>query len=237
MLSDVVGDDLATIGPGPTVADPTTFRDAEAVVDRWLGVDAPERVRQHLARGSAGGVAETVKPGDPVLARARTVAIGGNRDATEAAARTAIARGYATEILAPLTGDAGAAGRSIAARLRAAPADRAVAIVAGGETTVRVQPGGRGGRAQHLALAAAGALAGLPAVVLAAGTDGVDGPTDAAGACVDGDTIARGRGFDAERALAATDSHRFLAATGDLLVTGPTGTNVADVVVALRAAC
>ncbi|HLY37819.1 MAG TPA: DUF4147 domain-containing protein [Candidatus Binatia bacterium] len=237
VLSDVVGDDPATIGSGPTVADPTTFRDAESVVDRWLGDAAPGQVRQHLARGAAGAVAETVKPGDPVLARARTVVIGGNRDATEAAAGAAVGRGYAVETLAPLTGDAAAAGRAIAARLRAAPADRAVAIVAGGETTVRVEPGGRGGRAQHLALAAAVALAGVPAVVLAAGTDGVDGPTDAAGACVDGDTIARGRALDAERALRETDSHRFLAATGDLLVTGPTGTNVADVVVALRAAC
>jgi len=233
VLSDVVGDDPATIGSGPTVADPTTFRDAEAVLDRWLGATAPERVRQHLVCG----VRETVKPGDPVLARARTVVIGGNRDATEAAAGAAIAGGYTTETLPPLTGDAAAAGRAIAARLRAAPADRAVAIVAGGETTVRVQPGGRGGRAQHLALAAAVALAGVPAVVLAAGTDGVDGPTDAAGACVDGDTIARGGTVDAERALRETDSHRYLDATGDLLVTGPTGTNVADVVVALRAAC
>jgi len=233
VLSDVVGDDPATIGSGPTVADPTTLRDAEAVLDRWLGATAPYRVRQHLARA----VSETVKPGDPVLARARTVVIGGNRDATEAAAGAAIERGYATETLAPLTGDAAAAGRAIAARLRAAPTDRAVAIVAGGETTVRVQPGGRGGRAQHLALAAAVALAGVPAVVLAAGTDGVDGPTDAAGACVDGDTIARGGTPEAERALRETDSHRYLTATGDLLVTGPTGTNVADVVVALRAAC
>jgi glycerate-2-kinase len=163
VLSDVVGDDPATIGSGPTVADPTTFRDAEAVLDRWLGVAASERVRQHLARGAAGAIAETVKLGDPVLARARTVVIGGNRDATGAAAAAAIGRGYTTEILAPLAGDAAAAGRAIAAHLRAAPAGRAVAIVAGGETTVRVHPGGHGGRAQHLALAAAVALAGVPA--------------------------------------------------------------------------
>src|SRR6185369_9294374 len=111
------------------------------------------------------------------------------------------------------------------------------ALVAGGETTVRVA-GGRGGRCQHLALAAAIDLAGTPAVLLAAGTDGVDGPTDAAGACVDGETVARARaaGWDVGEALALTDSHPLLAHTGDLVRTGPTGTNVADVVVALRGA-
>lgn len=239
VLSDVLGDDPATIGSGPTVADPTTFRDAETVLDRWLAArDVPTRVREHLARGSAGAVPETVKPGDPVLERAATVVVGGNRDAVEAAARAATARGYTTEILPhPLAGDAADAGRLVAARLRAAPPDGRLAIVAGGETTVRVQAGGIGGRSQHLALAAAREIAGLAAVVLAAGTDGVDGPTDAAGACVDGETIARAPGLDPERALRDTDSHRFLAASGDLLVTGPTGTNVADVVVALRAAC
>jgi glycerate-2-kinase len=104
---------------------------------------------------------------------------------------------------------------------------------------VRVRPGGRGGRSQQLALAAALALAGEPAVLLAAGTDGIDGPTDAAGACVDGRTAerARGRGLAPERALDATDGYPLLDATGDLLRSGPTGTNVADLVVALRAAC
>src|SRR5207245_10936413 len=113
------------------------------------------------------------------------------------------------------------------------------ALVSRGERTVRVRPGGGGGRAQQLALAAAVALEGAPCVLLAAGTDGVDGPTDAAGACVDGGTVARAwaRGLDPAAALAATDSHPLLAATGDLLRTGPTGTNVADLVVALRAAC
>ena len=104
---------------------------------------------------------------------------------------------------------------------------------------MRVVAGGRGGRCQQLALAAARALAGEPGVVLAAGTDGIDGPTEAAGACIDGETVTRAtaQGFDPERALAATDSHAVLAATGDLVTTGPTGTNVADVVVALRPAC
>ncbi len=139
--------------------------------------------------------------------------------------------------LAPFSGDAAAAGRTLAARLLAGAGDRRTAIVAGGETTVRVVPGGRGGRCQQLALAAATMLAGRTAVLLAAGTDGVDGPTDAAGACVDGATVARARaaGRDPDAALAATDAHPLLADTGDLLTTGPSGTNVADVVVGLRA--
>ena len=104
---------------------------------------------------------------------------------------------------------------------------------------MRVVRGGRGGRSQHLALTAALALVGRPGIVLAAGTDGIDGSTDVAGACVDGETVARARarGFDAVAALAATDSNPLLAASGDLLRTGPTGTNVADLVVALRPAC
>ena len=240
VLSDVPGDDLATIASGPTVPDPTTYADAARILAECLAPgDVPAAVRERIARGAAGLVPETVKPGDAVLARAVTVLIGGNRDARAAAASAAAARGYAVEhVDAPLAGDATVAGRTLATRLLAAPAGR-VALVAGGETTVRVVPGGRGGRAQQLALAAAEVLAGSDAVLLAAGTDGVDGPTDAAGACVDGETVARASrcGFSVARALAATDSHPVLAATGDLVRTGPTGTNVADVVVALRAAC
>jgi hydroxypyruvate reductase len=240
LLSDVVGDDPSTIASGPTVADPTTFSAAAAVLAQYLPADAVPRVRAHLARGAAGRTAETLAPGDPILAHTRAVVVGGNREAVTAAAAAARARGYTTEVLeAPLVGDAAAAGRLVVAWLRAAPRDRAVALIAGGETTVRVVRGGSGGRCQHLALAAAVALAGLPGVVLAAGTDGVDGPSGAAGACVDGTTVHRAaaRGLDAARALAATDSASLLAATGDLLHTGPTATNVADVVVALRAPC
>ncbi len=241
VLSDVVGDDPATIASGPTVADPTTFADAAAALARHLRPDeVPPAVRAHLASGSAGRLPETVKPGDPVLRGTHTVVVGGNGAAVAAAAAAARMRGYATDIVdEPLAGDAADAGRALAAHLRAAPRGRAVAVVAGGETTVRVVPGGVGGRCQHLALAAAAVLAGEPCVLLAAGTDGVDGPTRAAGACVDGGTVGRALALalDPVAALAATDSHALLAATGDLVVTGPTGTNVADVVVALRAAC
>jgi glycerate-2-kinase len=237
LLSDVVGDDPAVIASGPATPDPTTHGDAIAALARWLApTDVPPAIRTHLSRGAAGEVPDTVKPGDPVLARVRSVLVGGNQTAVAAAAVVAAARGHAVEVLSePVVGDAAEAGRALAARLRALPPGGA--LVAGGETTVRVA-GGVGGRCQHLALAAAIALAGTPAVLLAAGTDGVDGPTDAAGACIDGETVARARaaGFDADAALAATNSHPLLASTGDLLRTGPTGTNVADVVVALRPA-
>jgi len=239
VLSDVNGDDPATIASGPTVADPTTFADAGRVlVEHLTPAEVPLAVRDHIARGAAGDVPETAKPGDPVLARAVTVVVGGNGDAVAAAATAAAARGYAVDrVDAPLAGDAAEVGRQLAARLLAGPRDRPLALVAGGETTVRVRPGGHGGRSQQLALAAAVVLAGRAAVLLAAGTDGIDGPTDAAGACVDGETVARARGRDPARALADTDSHPFLSASGDLLRTGATGTNVADLVVALRAAC
>ncbi len=241
LLSDVVDDDPATIASGPTVADPTTFADALAVLDRWLEPDAvPPRVRAHLEAGRAGRVPETPAPGDPAFRRTVTHVLAGNGAAVAAAAAAADRLGYSPHVVAePLRGDAAQAGRSIVELLTTAPRDRPVAVVAGGETTVRAVPGGCGGRSQHLALAAALALAGRPGVVLAAGTDGIDGPTDAAGACIDGGTAARSRarGFDPAAALAATDSHRVLDATGDLVRTGLTGTNVADLVVALRPAC
>jgi glycerate-2-kinase len=240
VLSDVLGDDLATIGSGPTVADPSTFADALAVLDRHgVRAAAPAALVRHLEAGTRGQAAETLAPGDPLLARVTTEVIAGNETVVAAAARAATALGYATTVLAPLAGDAAAAGRLVAARLAALPRDRPQALVAGAEPTVRVVPGGAGGRAQHLALAAALALAGEPAVLLAAGTDGVDGPTDAAGALVDGSLAERARraGLDPAAALAATDSHPLLDALGALVRTGPTGTNVADVVVALRDAC
>ncbi len=241
ILSDVVGDDPAVIASGPTVADPTTFAEADAVLARWLDpADVRPAIRAHLDAGLAGRVPETVKPGDPLVARGVVRVLAGNRTAVGAAASAARAHGFQVDVVdEPLAGDASAAGQAVVARLAAAPRDRSVAIVLGGETTVRVVPGGAGGRSQQLALSAALALAGHPGVVLAAGTDGVDGPTDAAGACVDGGTVARAasRGIDAAAALARTDSHPCLDAAGDLLRMGPTGTNVADLVVALRHAC
>lgn len=237
VLSDVVGSPLDVIASGPTVADPTTFADAAATLRRH-SIHAPDAVWKHLARGAAGEVAETPKPGDPVFDRASTHLVGSVRDALAGAAREAGVLGYRARVLADdVEGEATEVARAVAARVRAENADGGpLALLFGGETTVTVRGGGRGGRNQELALALAVELAGEEGIVAGAlGTDGVDGPTPAAGAIVDARTVARGaeRGLDAREALHRNDSHTFLRATGDLVVTGPTGTNVADVVVVL----
>jgi len=241
VVSDVVGSPLEVIASGPTVPDPTTFADALAVL-RERGVDAPASVLSHLRAGAAGGREETPKPGDPAFERASTHVVADNRDALDAAARAAERRGFRVRIVRDdLEGEAREAGRAVAEEaLRALDQGAAgagpLALLWGGETTVTVRGDGRGGRNQELALAAAAALEGREGVLLAAlGSDGIDGPTAAAGGVVDGGTVARGRaaGLDAAECLRRNDSHRFLHAAGDLLETGPTGTNVNDVVLVL----
>lgn len=235
-VSDVVGDDPATIGSGPAVADPTTFAQALASL---LAVaprgSVPGSVLRRLERGTAGLVAETPKVGDPRLTGVRAFVLASNATALAAAGRRARALGYAVRRLrAPIEGEARDAAARIVAALPAHP-DRPTCVLAGGETVVTVRGGrGRGGRSQELALAAAPLLAGSGWTLLAAGTDGIDGPTPAAGAIVDGTTAGRAGRAAIARALAAHDSHRFFARRGGLVVTGPTGTNVMDVVVALH---
>ena len=239
VLSDVPGDDPAVVASGPFAADRTTFGEARAAVAA-LGDPVPAAVQSHLASGTAGEVLETVKPGDPALARLELVRIGGIGSAMAAAAAAARQLGFAVATGA-LAGEAAEAGRRLVARGRGLPAGEAGAcLVLGGETVVRVgAAAGLGGRNQELALAAAGALAldGGDEVVLALATDGEDGATGAAGAVVDGGAWAElGRlGVDPTRALAEHDSHPALAALpGALVTTGPTGTNVADLVLYLR---
>jgi glycerate 2-kinase len=234
LLSDVPGDDPGTIGSGPFAADPTTFATARAAVAGW---ELPPVVASRLAAGERGEVPETLKPGDPELARVETRVIGANGTAVAAAANEARRLGMAVTT-APLTGEAAEAARLLVARGRAAPGPR-VAIVAGGETTVTLGAGaGRGGRNQELALAAARELAGGSGeLVLTLATDGEDGPTSAAGGVVDGSTgeiIARA-GVDPLVALRDHDSLGALtAAPGALLETGRTGTNVSDLAFYLR---
>ena len=233
-VSDVVGSPPDVIGSGPTVPDPTTYPDALAVLARY-GVEPPRSVRQHLERGAAGQIPETPKPGDPIFGRASLQIVADNGTALQGAAHEAIRLGYATTVVTDrMEGEAREVGTTLAG-LGCANRGPA-ALCFGGETTVTVRGPGRGGRNQELALSAAIALEGVPDVTLAAlGTDGVDGPTDAAGAMVDGETVARGRalGLDAREHLQRNDAHSFLRATGDLVVTGPTGTNVADMVLIL----
>jgi glycerate 2-kinase len=234
-ISDVAADDLATLGSGPFAPDPTTFGDAIAVLRRRGVWDAvPPGVRAHLARGASGALADTPKPGDPSFARVVHHVIASNAAAQRAAERAACARGIAV-VREPeaLRGEAREVGAALAARALALRGSAPRLLIAGGETTVTVRGDGRGGRCQELALAAALALQGEPGVeLLASGTDGSDGPTEAAGAFADGGTVARGRaaGGAAAGALARNDAHGFFAREGGLWTTGPTGTNALDVV-------
>lgn len=231
-------DDPATIASGPTVPDPTTYADALAVLDR-IRCDVPRAVRAHLERGAAGAIDETLKPGDPRLERSTFRIIGNRRHAMDGAAREATRRGYLVRLLdAPTRGEARDAGRIFAeTALAAVPMAARVCLIASGEPTVRVKGSGRGGRNQEFVLGAAGALArgsGL-ALVASAGTDGVDGPTDAAGAIAASTTPARlaALGFELDDVLERNDAYPALDRLGDLVRWGPTGTNAGDVHVAL----
>jgi hydroxypyruvate reductase len=242
ILSDVANNDLAAIGSGPTAADPSTFAEAVGVLKRrGLWGRAPEAIRERLERGAAGQIAETVKPGDPLLARADNFVIGDNRVAVDAAAGTAAAAGYTVDRWRELYGEADDVGRALSAHLSAiaGTAGARVCVVAGGEPVVTIRGRGRGGRAQQAALAMALELERLGRecriMALFAGTDGIDGLTDAAGAFISPRTVERAReaGFDPGAALARNDAYPLFAALGDLLVTGPTGTNVSDIFIGL----
>jgi glycerate-2-kinase len=237
MLSDVIGDHPSVIGSGPTTPDASTFADARAVLEKYalLHRVAPA-VRDLLDRGVAGAAVETVKPGDPATADTVAAVIGSNRLALAAAAAEAERLGYAPLLEeAPLLGDTTTAARQWLRRVSDRIGGRRTCALAGGETTVVVRGGGRGGRNQEFALALVEPLAGRPVSLLSAGTDGIDGPTDAAGAFASGSTFERARaaGLDPSRALAANDSYSFFDRLGDLLRMGPTGTNVMDLKVAV----
>ena len=239
ILSDVIGDDLDVIGSGPTVPDHTTFADARAILKKYgIWKQVPAAIRERLS----SAVQETPKRGDPIFARVQNLIVGSNRLAVDAAALEARSRGFRTVVLSTsIEGEAREVARvyaAIAKEIRAVrrPVRPPACIISGGETTVTIRAGGLGGRNQEFALAAAIDIAGLSDVlILSAGTDGADGPTDAAGAIADGATIARAqrRGLDARRFLANNDSYSFLSALGGLITTGPTGTNVADVQIIL----
>jgi glycerate-2-kinase len=238
LLSDVPSDAPADIGSGPLEPDDTTAGEVRALLVGAIGSDRiPRTVRAYLDRVERGELGETPKPGDPAFARRRNHLVGSNRIALEHAAARAGELGYAVTMVDHLlTGDAAAAGRIAGDRIVADSSDRPQAWIAGGETTVVLgADAGRGGRCQELGLAAAERLAGTGLVLLAAGTDGRDGPTDAAGAVVDGNTWSaiRAAGIDPAAALRRHDAYPALERVGALLRTGPTGTNVMDVMIAL----
>jgi len=235
LLSDVIGDDLDVIGSGPTAPDASTFASAAAILDRYeIRERVPQAVRERIAAGVAGAIPETPKPGDAIFRRVRNTIVGSNRLALDAARDRARALGFRTLVLSStIEGETREIARMHAAIAReiaasGQPVKPPACIVTGGETTVTIRGNGLGGRNQEFALAAAIDMAGLrDAVVLSAGTDGTDGPTDAAGAIADGQTLERNG--DAARFLADNDSYHYFESLGDLVMTGPTHTNVADV--------
>jgi hydroxypyruvate reductase len=231
VLSDVIGDPLDVIASGPTAPDPTTYADALAILERFgLRAKAPRAVVEHLDRGARGEIPETPKADDPVFRRVQNRVIGNNHLVVEAAVREAEALGFR---VAFVTSALGGEARGVAKEFcgLATAASPPACLVAGGETTVTVKGNGIGGRCQEFALAGALSLEGMNDVLLlAAGTDGTDGPTDAAGAFADGNTITRAarRSLDARASLEANDSYRFFSDLGDLITTGPTSTNLLD---------
>ncbi|MBP1468575.1 glycerate kinase [Candidatus Chloroploca sp. M-50] len=238
ILSDVVGNPLDIIASGPTVPDPTTAVDALSILDRYdLVEQTPPAILAYL-QGSNTGTRSPEQASDAQsFARVTNLLVGDNRQAAVAALETARQAGFAPLLLTTsLEGEAREAGRMLAAILREIalsgnPLPRPACLIAGGETTVTLRGNGRGGRNQELALAAVKALDGLPNVALIAlATDGGDGPTDAAGAVVTGATAERARalGLDPDAFLANNDAYHFFQALDDLLLTGPTSTNVND---------
>ena len=239
ILSDIVGDPLDAIASGPTVPDPTTYADALAILDKYrIRGDISPSIRTHLEAGARGEIAETPKPTDPLFSRVKSLMVASNIQALEAARSEARALGLTPMILSSfIEGETREIARmhaALAREVRASgnPDKPPVCIITGGETTVTLRGKGTGGRNQEFALAAALDIAGLTdVVVLSAGTDGTDGPTDAAGAIVDGETVARAvaQGLNPRAALDANDAYPFFQRLGDLIITGPTKTNVMDV--------
>jgi glycerate 2-kinase len=239
LLSDVIGDDLDVIGSGPTAPDASTFAGAFAILEKFELVErVPATVRERLERGMRGELPETPKAGDPLFRGVRNVLVGNNRLALDAAAKRAKSLGFRTLVLSSeIQGETREIARMHAAIAReivstSRPVKAPACIVTGGETTVTLRGEGLGGRNQEFVLAAALEIAGLhDVVVLSAGTDGSDGPTDAAGAIADGDTLRRNP--EARRFLDRNDSYHYFQSLRDLLITGPTDTNVMDVRVML----
>jgi len=241
VLSDVVGDSLTSIASGPTVPDPTTFADAINVLKRYsIWQSAPESVKRCLSDGVEGRLRESLKPGDLKLKKVQNLILGSNRVALQAALEKASCLGFNSMILSTfIEGEARHIGTAIAGIAReimasGLPLECPAVLLCGGETTVTVKGDGLGGRNQELALSSALRLRGLEGVVVASiGTDGIDGPTNAAGAVVDGSTWNRSRdkGLNLELSLNDNDSYTLFNQLGDLIITGPTGTNVNDIMI------
>ncbi len=240
ILSDVVGDNTSVIGSGPTSPDNSTFLDALKIVRRYnLERRLPRPVIERLKLGARGLLAETPKPGDEVFSRTYNVVVGSNKKALlaahEANRRSALKSVYLEHVL---EGDTSVAARLFANRVREVIRDcsASTCLIAGGETTVNVRGSGKGGRNQEFALVVAQELRGIGNwSLLSAGTDGIDGPTDAAGAFVNQRTLENGekKGMNATQFLKENNTYRYFSELGDLFCPGPTGTNVMDIKIAI----
>lgn len=243
ILSDVIGNPLDSIASGPTVPDPSTYADAWDILRRYQLTDKlPVSIIRWLQLGLNQQIDETPKPGDSIFGKSFNYLIGTNRVALEAAAVAARSLGYTPAIIThTLEGEADDQGRELALQIKNYNGPRPACLLLGGETTVTVKNNGKGGRNQHFALAALSAIekenlsTGNIPVIVCAGTDGTDGPTDAAGAVVDEAVIqtAKKKRLDPDIFLAQNDSWHFFHETGGHVITGPTHTNVMDVVVIL----
>jgi glycerate 2-kinase len=244
ILSDVIHNRLDVIASGPTAPDGTTYGEALQILGKYgLAAQIPESVLDVLTKGHQGIFMETPKEGNPLFQKVDNTIIGGNQDALDAAKNEAARLGYETEIIsAEIRGEAREVGRWLGQKaLRTletirSTSKRKACLISGGETTVTVTGKGKGGRNMELALAFAREVAGCDGIsLLSAGTDGTDGPTDAAGAIIDDQTIirARARGLDSEATLRENNSYHFFRQTGELLITGPTHTNVMDMQIIL----
>ena len=241
VLSDVVGDDLSVIGSGPTVPDPTTFADTMAILRKYhLPEKISARLLQHIENGLAGEIPDTPKPGDPHFRQVHNHLAGTNRLALEAAADKARALGYHTQVLsAGITGEADTVANTLIRQALDYKGPLPACLLNGGETTVHVTGNGLGGRNQQLALAAGIAMADHHGLTfLSGGTDGSDGPTNAAGAIVDASLVknAREKGLDPNSFLQENDAWHFFSEAGGLMITGPTQTNVMDLMITLISA-
>ena len=242
LLSDVIGDPIDTIASGPTSPDESTFMDARDVVTKYgLIDDIPESVLSRLNDGMNGMCPETPKLGDPIFENVSNLVIANNYMAARAASKVAEGLGYNSMILSThIEGEARQVGGMFAGvareeQSRGLPLPRPAAIIIGGETTVTVNGEGKGGRNQEVALGAIRKMSGLRGIIATLGTDGIDGPTDAAGAMVDGESLTRalGMGLNPDKFLEGNDSYSFFESMNDLIMTGPTETNVNDLSVIL----
>jgi glycerate-2-kinase len=242
ILSDVVGDPLDTIASGPTSPDSTTWLDAEAVLKKYdIWGETPPTITERIEAGVAGRIPDTPKENDPVFKRTKNVLVASNSCAAEAASMMARQLEYKSMVLSTMVeGEARHVGsvyagiaRELASRGR--PLDLPAAIIIGGETTVEVKGAGKGGRNQEVALGGARLISGLHCLIASLATDGLDGPTDSAGAIVDGATFEKANqsNLSLDATLKENDAYHFFDRLGDLLITGPTGTNVNDLALIL----